>query len=110
LGLEVNRSQALKLLSECTGNDIWSIEYCRHSQIPNAWIQELKDAYESGFESLSETIFFRERIVNQFEGIRDVDLACKIAQLLGVSLSRILSMQNSKEGVVRAIREAIEED
>ena len=105
----MNRSQALKLLTECTGDDIWSIEYCRTRQVPEAWINELRDAYESGFDSNNQTIYYRNEVVNQFEGIRDVDLACKIGQLLNVNVARIVQQQLSRTSVVREIREAIEE-
>jgi len=96
-------------LSECTGDDIWSIEYCRKRQIPQLWIDELLDAYESGFESENQTIYYRNEVVNQFEGIRDVDLACKIGQYLKLNVARILERQISRSAVVRAIREVIEE-
>lgn len=96
-------------LSECTGDDIWSIDYCRQRQIPPAWVNELCDAYESGFESDKQTIYFRNEVVNQFEGIRDVDLACKIGQYLKVNVARIVERQVSRAAVVREIREAIEE-
>ena len=106
----MNRSQALKLLSECNGDDIWSLEYCRRRQrIPEAWIDELLDAYESGFSSDSQTIYYRNEIVNQFEGIRDVDLACRIGQLLKVNVARIVSQQPTRMAIVREIREALEE-
>ena len=105
----MNRSQALKLLTECTGNDIWSIEHCRIRQVPEAWINELQDAYESGFDSDDQTIYYHNEIVTQFEGIRDVDLACKIGILLKVNVPRIVQQQISRTSVVREIREAIEE-
>ena len=105
----MNRSQALRLLSECTGDDIWSIEYCRKSHVPEAWIEELQDAYESGFDATNQTIYYRNEVVNQFEGIRDVDLACKLGQLLNVNVSRIVQQQISRTSVVREIREAIED-
>ena len=100
----MNRSHALMLLSECTGDDIWSIEYCRQRLVPEAWIKQLRDAYESGFDSNDATIF-----VNQFAGVRDVDLACKLGQFLGLEIDRIVSSQYSRSGVVGAIREAMEE-
>ena len=96
-------------LSECTGDDIWSIEYCRKRRIPQLWIDELRDAYESGFESDNQTIYYCNEVVNQFEGIRDVDLACKIGQYLKLKVARIVERQISRSAVVRAIREAIEE-
>ena len=97
------------LLTECTGDDIWSIEYCRKRHVPDDWIDELQDAYESGFDSSHQTIYYRNEIVNQFEGIRDVDLACKIGQLLKVNVARIVKQQICRASVVREIREAIEE-
>lgn len=105
----MNRSQALKLLTECTGDDIWSIEYCRKRRVPEAWINELRDAYESGFDSNNQTIYYGNEVVNQFEGIRDVDLACKIGRLLKANVARIVQQQNSRAGIVREIRDAIEE-
>lgn len=105
----MNRSHALMLLSECTGDDIWSVEYCTQRLVPDAWIKQLQDAYESGFDSNDATIFYREKLVSQFEGVRDVDLACKLGQLLGLDVDRIVSSQYSRTSVVRAIREAVEE-
>lgn len=105
----MNRSHALMLLSECTGDDIWSIEYCRQRLVPEAWIKQLRDAYESGFDSNDARIFYREKLVSQFAGVRDVDLACKLGQFLGLEIDRIVSSQYSRSGVVRAIREAMEE-
>jgi hypothetical protein len=109
MGLNLNRSHALMLLSECTGDDVWSIEYCRQRRIPEEWIDEMRDAYESGFALPMQTIFYRNEVVNQFEGVRDVDLACKIGQWLRVDVARILEHQSSRSNVVRGIREAIEE-
>jgi hypothetical protein len=105
----MERSRALALLSECHGDDIWSIDYCRKARIPEDWILQLRDAYESGFDSQGSKIFYRESIVNQFEGVRDVDLACKIGDLLGVRVSSIVQSQPTRMAVVQAIKEAIEE-
>ena len=105
----MNRSQALMLLSECTGDDIWSIDYCRQRLIPESWIKQLRDAYESGFDTNDAKIFYREKLVSQFAGVRDVDLACKLAQFLGLDIDRIVSSQYSRASVVRAIREVLEE-
>jgi hypothetical protein len=105
----MNRSLALQLLSECTGDDIWSIEHCRHRRVPAAWTEQLRDAYESGFNSVDSMIFYHGELINQFEGIRDVDLACKIGDFLGLNVKRICESHYSRSSVVRAIREAIEE-
>ena len=97
------------LLEECTGDDIWSVELCQQKGIPETWIQELTDAYESGFNSDSETIYYGERIVNQFEGVRDVDLAIRLADFLGVATDQILASSLSRAVVVSALKEAVEE-
>lgn len=67
------------------------------------------DAYESGFDHSSNTIYYRERVVNQFEGVRDVDIACLIAQSLGVPIKRLIESSYSRADLVRKIRETIEE-
>ena len=105
----MNRSHLLSLLSECTGDDIWSTEYCRQVRVPEAWIADCVDAYESGFDRNSNTIYYRERVVNQFEGVRDVDIACMIAQSLGVPVKRLIETSYSRADLVRKIRETIEE-
>jgi hypothetical protein len=105
----MNRNHALLLLSECTGDDIWSVEYCMQRSVPQAWIRKLQDAYESGFNCLDSQIFFKGQVVNQFEGVRDVDLACLIAQRLNLNVQRIVQRHSTRAGIVRAIREELEE-
>jgi hypothetical protein len=106
----LNRLKALTLLSECTGDDIWSVEHCRLRGIPEAWIDELSDCYESGFRSHSQTIFYENRLVNQYHGIRDVDLAIKLGEHLGVDVQELLAHAASRARLVSAIREAILEE
>ena len=53
----MDRLKALSLLDECTGVDIWPVEYCRERGVPEAWIEALADAYESGYETPWHTIF-----------------------------------------------------
>ena len=100
---------ALSLLSECSGDDLWSIAYCRERGIPAVWIEELLDAFESNFANESQTIYLDNQRVNQYEGIRDVDLACKLGEYLGVDVSHILSLANNRQRAVQAIRESVEE-
>jgi hypothetical protein len=95
---------------ECTGDDIWSIEYCRQVRVPEIWIAECVDAYESGFDQNANTIYYRDRVVNQFEGVRDVDIACMIARQLGINVKRLIESSFSRADLVRKIRETIEED
>ena len=106
----MNRSYLLTLLTECTGDDIWSVEYCRQVRVPETWIAECVDSYESGFDRNENTIYYRERVVNQFEGVRDVDIACMIARQLGIDVRRLIESSSSRADLVRKIRETIEED
>lgn len=105
----ISRAHALQLLSLCDGEEIWSIEYCRRQNVPERWVRELRNAYESGFTDPSQTIYYEGRVVNQFEGVLAVDIAIRIASVLGVDVARIAGHQLNREGVVRAIREHVEE-
>ena len=101
--------KALRLLEECTGDDIWPIAYCREQGIPETWIGELRDCYESGFDSPSQVIFYRDSVINQFEGLRDVDLALRLGEFLGIDVSKLMDQCFSRSALVAAIKEAIEE-
>ncbi|MGN6133277.1 MAG: hypothetical protein ACTHOU_02210 [Aureliella sp.] len=105
-----NRLKALTLLSECTGDDIWSLEHCRLRGVPEAWIEELADCFESGFRSDSQTIYVERRVVNQYQGIRDVDLAMKLGEYLGVPVADLEAVSANRARLVSAIREAVLED
>ncbi|MFK7736700.1 MAG: hypothetical protein AB8B50_11755 [Pirellulaceae bacterium] len=100
---------ALQLLAECTGDDIWSLEYCRARKVPELWIDELSDCYESSFEDDRQTIYVERQRTNQYEGIRDVDLALKLGEFLGVETSELSELSLSRVDLVRSIQEAAEE-
>lgn len=102
--------KALMLLQECTGVDIWPVDHCRSRGIPEDWIEELADAFESGFDRDVETIYFQDRPVNQFHGILDFDLAIRLGQQLGLDVARITTHTLSPRDTVRAIQEAAEEE
>ena len=106
----LNRLKALTLLSECTGDDIWSIEHCQLRGIPPQWIEDLADCFESGYRQASQTIYFQDRMINQYQGIRDVDLAIKLGEFLGVDVEELVSISPSRARLVVAIRQAIEEE
>jgi hypothetical protein len=105
----MHRLLALSLLSECTGDDLWSLEYCRQRGVPEVWIEELLDGFESNFAVDSNTIYVDDHRVNQYEGIRDVDLACKLGEYLGVDTGNVLACHLGRHQIVAAIREAVEE-
>lgn len=106
----ISRDRALALLSECTGDEIWSLEYCQLRRVPPAWIDQLSDAYESGFNSDSQTIYHQQHVTNQYHGIRDVDLAVKLGEALGVDVPRATDTALGRAAIVRAIKEAVMDD
>jgi hypothetical protein len=97
------------LLQECTGDDIWSLEHCRLRGLPEDWIEELSDCFESGFHSDLQTIYVDNQVTNQYQGIRDIDLAQRLGHQLGLPVDRILSMATSRRGMVQALKDAAEE-
>jgi len=101
------RHRLLAIIAECTGDDLWSVEHCRLRGIPEAWIAEFADAFESGFRTDSQTIYQGERVTNQYHGVRDVDLATKAAAAMGMDVSGIHAI--NRRGVVQAIKDAIME-
>jgi hypothetical protein len=106
----ISRAQALHLLYLCDGEEIWSIEFCQRQGVPERWVRELRNGYESGFSEDSQTIYYDGRIVNQFEGVLAVDIALRVATALGIDAAAILRDYRSRSGIVRAIQERVEED
>ena len=107
--MKLPRHQALALLTQCDGDEIWSLDHCRRVRVPEAWIAELADAYESGFQNDAQTIYVENRQTNQYHGIRDVDLAMKLADSLGLDAKSVTQMTASRRSVVQAIKDAVEE-
>lgn len=105
----LDRLKARMLLSECTGRDIWPIELCREKGIPESWIDELADCFESGFDSDLQTIYLDDARVNQFHGIQDLHLAHKLGGFLGVDTLSVTSLTFGRLAEVRAIQEAVDE-
>jgi hypothetical protein len=101
------RHRALAILDECTGDHIWSLEHCVLRGVPQQWIDQLSDIYESGFRSDTQTIYTDKGVTNQYRGIRDVDLALRAGRELGIDVDRIASGQISRIGIVTAIKNAV---
>ncbi len=106
----LTRLQARMLLSACTGRDIWPVDLCRQQGIPAEWIQELADCFESGFRSDRQTIYYEQRVVNQFQGVHDLQLAYRLGEFLGVDTQRVGAGLGDPVAQVRAIQEAADED
>lgn len=105
----MSRPQALALLSRCDGDEIWSIDECRAHRLPEAWIRELADAFESNPAVDAETIYHQGKALNQYRGVRAVDLAVKLAQVLGVRLDPFVLKNADRHDLVERIRESVEE-
>ncbi len=106
----LSRLDALNLLDQCTGQDIWPTAFCLKQGVPQAWIDDLADAFESSFLRDSDTIYVGDRATGHFHGVRDVDLAQKLGHHLGIDVHRITAMAVSRVAIVRAIQEAVEEE
>ncbi len=49
-------------------------------------------------------------MINQYHGIRDVDLAIKLGEYLGVAVAELIAISPTRSRLVVAIRQAIEEE
>jgi len=112
--MKLRHDLALALLDECSGDDLWSVEHCLLRRVPQEWIDELADAYETSYRISSQTIYVPDaqhgrRIVNQYYGVRDIDLARRIAMELGIDVGSIEVRTNSRSTFVEMIKEAIME-
>ena len=105
----LTRLKARILLSQCRGNEIWSPETCRTQGVPATWIDELCDNYESGFNTDDETIYVGDRVTNQYRGVRDLDIAYRLAEFLGVDANLATELALGAMAEVRALQEAVDE-
>ena len=106
--------QAYALLDLCDGDEVWSVPMCRRRGVPESWIERLADAFESDPRRPETTLHVDGSgggvtATNQYHGVRDVDIARAVADSLGVDRSALETLGRSRRGIVRAIREAIEE-
>ena len=107
--MKLDSITAQMLLMKCTGDEIWPVEICRSAGIPEAWISELADCFESGFDSDRNTIYKNENPVNQFHGVLDLHLAYKLAEFLGIDWRAATNTALGRRAEVRALQEALEE-
>ena len=100
---------AQMLLLKCQGDEIWDEEACRAARVPQAWIEEMKDRFESGFDADRNSIYVDGQLVNQYEGVSDLHLAYKLAEYLGIDWRRVTSHVVSRRAQVDAIKAEIDE-
>ena len=105
----MNYVLAASLLLKCRGDEIWSREVCEREQVPEPWIDDLFDCFESGFRYRQQTLFADEGAINQFAGCRDLDLAYKLAEYLGIETSTFRQMPYSPKKIVQLLQEELDE-
>jgi len=101
------RHRALAILEACRGDEIWSLEHCQERGVPEVWVEELADTFESGFRSDSQTIYWKGNVTNQFHGVHDVKLAIRVAESMGLDVDRVTAAALGRMAIVRAIKEAV---
>ena len=100
---------AQMLLLKCTGDEIWTEQTCREAGIPDLWIEELVDNFESGFDSDRNSIYVEDQIVNQYRGILDLHLAYRLAEFLGIDWQRVTAGALTRRSEVAALQAELDE-
>jgi len=101
---------AQMLLLKCTGDEIWSEATCLSAGVPQAWIEELCENYESGFDSDTNRIYGEDgKLTNQYRGVSDLLLARKLAEFIGLDWANASAMAFDRCGEVTAIKELLDE-
>ena len=104
---------AQMLLLKCQGDEIWPEHECVSAGVPQAWIEELVEQYESGFDTDRNTIYVEgrdgQRVTNQFRGVSDLLLAYKIAEHLAIDWRQETGQLVDRVSKVNALKEARDE-
>jgi hypothetical protein len=107
--VKLDSTTAQILLLKCTGDEIWNEESCRTEGIPDEWIEELIDNFESGYDTDRNTIYENGGMVNQYRGVLDLHLAYKLAEFLGIDWQRVTANAISRRAEVEALKAALDE-
>ena len=105
----MNDLKAQILLMKCKGDEIWSLDACKAQGVPDSWIEELADTFESGFDNDQNRIYVDEKLTNQYHGVHDLSLAYKLAEYLGIDWKSATQFAIGRTHQVKAIQEAFEE-
>ena len=105
----LNSVTAQMLLLKCTGDEIWNEQTCREVGIPESWIDELIDNFESGFDTDRNTIYEDSRLVNQYRGVLDLHLAYRLAEFLGIDWRRVTANAMGRRAEVAALQAELDE-
>lgn len=105
----LSRVRARNLLAECRGDEIWSLPYCEERGVPAEWLVELTDCFEAGLPHRGEALWTDAGRVHQYHGVRDLDLALRLAEWLGVDVEPLRARVFESRALVVALREAVDE-
>jgi hypothetical protein len=106
----LNSVAAQMLLLKCVGDEIWSESTCREAGVPETWIEELCETYESGFDSDTNTIYGEDgKLTNQYRGVSDLLLARKLAETIGLDWESVSALAFDRRGEVTAIQDLLDE-
>lgn len=105
----LNSITAQMLLLKCKGDEIWSEETCRQEGVPEAWIEELCENFESGFDTDRNSIYENGKLVNQYRGVLGLHLAYRLAEFIGIDWKAVTATALGREAEVTAIKEALDE-
>ncbi|MEE2825192.1 MAG: hypothetical protein VYE64_01040 [Planctomycetota bacterium] len=108
--MTLNPAQAMVLLAKCRGDEIWSVSTCQEEGVPAIWIEELADAFESGFDHDRNTIYENQQKINQYHGVSDLQLAIRLAEFLGVDTGTLAPWPLDRRAHVRLLQEAVDEN
>lgn len=97
------------LLLKCRGDEIWSEEVCRKEGVPQNWIDELAENYESGFDQNENMIFTDDGLTNQYRGVSDLLLARRLAERIGIDWPLATMGILGRRNQVDAIKEMLDE-
>lgn len=101
---------AQMLLLKCVGDEIWSESTCRQEGLPEPWIEELCENYESGFDSDTNTIYGEDgKLTNQYRGVSDLLLARKLADFIGLQWQQASALAFDRRSEVQAIQDLLDE-
>ena len=112
--MKLDTISAQLLLLKCTGDEIWSVETCLAAGVPQNWIDELFDCFESGYDTDRNTIYVDdeltdEKMVNQYQGVLDLHLAYKLSEFLGIDWKSLTANKLGRRAEVQALKEALDE-
>lgn len=105
----LNSVTAQMLLLKCTGDEIWNEQTCREAGIPESWIDELIDNFESGYNTDRNTIYEDSQMVNQYRGVLDLHLAYRLAEFLGIDWRRSTANAIGRRAEVAALQAELDE-